>query len=89
MKITKITMPNCPKCRSIQHSWEEFKQKYPDIKTHETDISVDNSIIFELQEANVFRVPCFKLETSKGKKFNANISGLKDLEQFIEENKDE
>ena len=89
MKITKITMPNCPKCRSIQHSWEEFKQKYPEIKTLETDISNDNSIIFEMQEANVFRVPCFKLEVNNDKIFNANISGLKDLEQFIEENKDE
>ena len=85
MKITKITMPNCPKCRNIQPVWEKVKEKHPEHKFIETDISRDSDILIDLKRENICSMPCFMKETKLGLKFNCNIYGEKDLEDFINE----
>ena len=85
MKITKITMPNCPKCKNIQPAWEKVKEKHPEIKFAETDISRNDDILIDLKRRNIYTMPCFMKETELGLKFECNIYGEKDLEAFINE----
>lgn len=86
MKITKITMPNCPRCKNIEPAWNKIKENHPEIKFMETDISKDNDILIDLKRENIFSMPCFMKEVDNKKTvFNYNISGEKDLEDFINE----
>lgn len=84
MKITKITMPNCPRCKNIEPAWNKIKENHPEIKFAETDISRNSDILIDLKRESIYAMPCFMKE-SEGKKtiFDCNISGEKDLEAFI------
>ena len=86
IKITKITMPNCPKCNNIESAWNKVKENHPEIRFMETDISRDNDILIDLKRENIYAMPCFMKEI-EGKEtvFDCNISGEKDLEAFINE----
>lgn len=86
MKITKITMPNCPRCKNIEPAWNKIKENHPEIKFVETDISRNSDILIDLKRENIFSMPCFMKEVDNKKTvFNCNISGEKDLEAFINE----